>query len=132
MINHTNLYHTFVYKSRRSLVYHQFQRNCISSTHSVVSHQTAGKYTLTSDDIQPIGLMIYECISRHRRVIHSMIYQTCGLDKKSRIKMIRLFWCGRRDLNPYVGNTRPSNVRVCRFRHSREHWYYIILNNKCQ
>ena len=29
------------------------------------------------------------------------------------------FWCGRRDLNPYVGNTRPSNVRVCRFRHSR-------------
>ena len=29
-------------------------------------------------------------------------------------------WCGRRDLNPYVGNTRPSNVRVCRFRHSRE------------
>ena len=23
-------------------------------------------------------------------------------------------------MNPYVGNTRPSNVRVCRFRHSRE------------
>ena len=22
-------------------------------------------------------------------------------------------------MNPYVGNTRPSNVRVCRFRHSR-------------
>ena len=41
-------------------------------------------------------------------------------------------WCGRRDLNPYVGNTRPSNVRVCRFRHSREHWYYIIIRIKCQ
>ena len=34
-------------------------------------------------------------------------------------------WCGRRDLNPYVGNTRPSNVRVCRFRHSRESHYII-------
>ena len=30
-----------------------------------------------------------------------------------------LSWCERRDLNPYVVNTRPSNVRVCRFRHSR-------------
>ena len=26
--------------------------------------------------------MIYECISRPRRVIHSMIYQACGLEKK--------------------------------------------------
>ena len=30
-----------------------------------------------------------------------------------------LIWCGRRDLNPYIEDTRPSNVRVCRFRHSR-------------
>ena len=29
-------------KSRRSLVYHQFRRNCISSTRSVASHQAAG------------------------------------------------------------------------------------------
>ena len=29
------------------------------------------------------------------------------MDKKSRIKMIRLFWCGRRDLNPYVGIHTP-------------------------
>ena len=28
------------------------------------------------------GLMIYECISRSRRVIHSMICQVCDLDKK--------------------------------------------------
>ena len=32
--------------------------------------------------MQPRGLMIYECISRHGRVIHSMIYQVCDLDKK--------------------------------------------------
>ena len=31
----------------------------------------------------------------------------------------RFCWCGRRDLNPYDGITRPSNVRVCQFRHSR-------------
>ena len=29
-------------------------------------------------------------------------------------------WCERRDLNPYGITTRPSNVRVCRFRHSRK------------
>ena len=28
-------------------------------------------------------------------------------------------WCGRRELNPYDEITRPSNVRVCQFRHSR-------------
>ena len=57
-----------------SLVYHQFQRNCISTRRR--------RYTPWRDDIQPTGLMIYECISRRRRVIHSMIYQVCDLDKK--------------------------------------------------
>ena len=51
--------------------------------------------------------MIYECISRHRRVIHSMIYQTCGLDKKSRIKMIRLFWSKWWDSNPRPRGPEP-------------------------
>ena len=35
-----------------------------------------------------------------------------------------VIWCERRDLNPYGITTRPSNVRVCRFRHSRK-----CLNN---
>ena len=30
-----------------------------------------------------------------------------------------LTWCGKRDLNPYVKYTRPSNVPVCRFQHCR-------------
>ncbi len=29
------------------------------------------------------------------------------------------FWCARRDLNPYVFDTRTSNVPVCQFQHSR-------------
>ena len=29
------------------------------------------------------------------------------------------FWCAKRDLNPYVRDTRPSNVPVCQFQHSR-------------
>ena len=37
----------------------------------------------------------------------------------SRIKMIGLIWCDRRDLNSYGSTTRPSNVRVCQFRHGR-------------
>lgn len=34
--------------------------------------------------------------------------------------VIAIFWCERRDLNPYGITTRPSNVRVCRFRHARK------------
>ena len=34
-------------------------------------------------------------------------------------------WCGRRELNPYGKTTRPSNVRVCQFRHSRNGFYII-------
>ena len=50
-------------KSRRSLAYHQFRRNCISSTRSVASHQAAGGFMhgyavmiyhrKAMDDIQP-------------------------------------------------------------------------------
>ena len=58
---------------------------------------------------------------------------TTLIKQKSRAtRTLPFCWCGRRDLNPYVGNTRPSNVRVCRFRHSREHWYYITVKIKCQ
>ena len=28
-------------------------------------------------------------------------------------------WCEKRDLNPYVKDTRTSNVPVCQFQHSR-------------
>ena len=34
-------------------------------------------------------------------------------------------WCGRRELNPYGKTTRPSNVRVCQFRHSRDSFSII-------
>ena len=39
---------------------------------------------------------------------------------------IILIWCEKRDLNPYGVTTRPSNVRVCQFRHSR---IYCCLHN---
>ena len=39
--------------------------------------------------------------------------------KSRQTKSSSAFWCERRDLNPYGITTRPSNVRVCRFRHSR-------------
>ena len=63
--------------------------------------------------------------------------QACGLNKNNLNCSLRFnlgcFWCGRRDLNPYVGNTRPSNVRVCRFRHSRRHdMYYTRKKCVCQ
>ena len=36
-----------------------------------------------------------------------------------------LVWCGKRDLNPYVKDTRPSNVPVCQFQHCR-------INDLCE
>ena len=43
-------------------------------------------------------------------------------------------WCGRRDLNPYGKTTRPSNVRVCQFRHFRikQPFHYTKLFFVCQ
>ena len=60
-------------------------------------------------------------------------------NRKSRIEIAfnPAFWCGRRDLNPYGITTRPSNVRVCRFRHFRVSFfngerYYIKQKLRCQ
>ena len=39
--------------SRQRRVYHQFRRNCISPTRSVVYHQAADRCTLKRDEIQP-------------------------------------------------------------------------------
>ena len=83
---------SLVYHPQFIAVYHQCE-----ALHIINSQK---KYTLTRDDIQPKGLMIYECTTRPRRVIHSMIYQLCELDKKSRIETMRLFWWAIRDSNP--------------------------------
>ena len=90
--------------SMRGIVYHHY--GVLIHAKSVMICKKRAIFSLFFDDIHDYVVMI----------CHYSV-----MDKKSRIKMIRLFWCGRRDLNPYVGNTRPSNVRVCRFRHSREH-----------
>ncbi len=42
-------------------------------------------------------------------------------------------WCGKRESNPYGKTTRPSNVRVCQFRHSRRtiliiHYSFRFVN----
>ena len=46
--------------------------------------------------------------------------------KETTQKCYLFYWCERRDLNPYGITTRPSNVRVCRFRHSR---ISVVLSN---
>lgn len=51
-------------------------------------------------------LMIYECISRRRRVIHSMICQACGLDK-SRSDLGRL--AARSCPRPAPGEQAPRS-----------------------
>ena len=55
----------------------------------------------------------------------------CGLSlvplktKRANRLVCSFCWCGKRDLNPYIKDTRPSNVRVCRFRHSRVERYLL-------
>ena len=85
--------------------------------HSIAYHQVADTYTLARDDIQPKRLIIYECISRHRRVMHSMIYQVCDLDKKTLQKLSFLqcfFWSGLRGSNPppppWQGGALPNEL----------------------
>ena len=68
----------------------------------VMIYSQKGLMISTTDDTR-WGVMIYSqirlMISTTLRAV--MICQTCGLDKKSRIKMIRLFWC-----------TSEENVRI--------------------
>ena len=81
---------------------------------------------------QAAGTLFYTRFARfHARLRRNSIqragalipYQACGLDNKKgtfgRQKFL-FCWCGRRELNPYGKTTRPSNVRVCQFRHSRD------------
>ena len=47
-----------------------------------------------ADDMLAKGEMIYK-----GGLPPLMIYQTCGLDKKSSFRRTRIFWCGLKDLN---------------------------------
>ena len=58
---------------------------------------------------------------RSERVLHPITPHKT----KSRVPLVLCFcWCGRRELNPYCKTTRPSNERVCQFRHSRNGLLY--------
>ena len=45
--------------------------------------------------------------------------QPLAPNKRGHLSMSSFVWCGRWDLNPYVCDTRPSNVPVCLFQHYR-------------
>ena len=97
-------------------------------------------------------LMIYECISRHRRVIHSMICPGCGLDKKILVpknedffvKMLRKrYFCRSlirfRTPTEYEINKKVESILVDKLeftylnlslnRPSGQHQYRIIYNH---
>ena len=76
-----------------SLVYHQFRRNCISLTRSVVYHQADEDTHLRCDDMQPEGLMRYTLT---RDDMPSLV----GLDKQKALANASAFcWRRRRDSN---------------------------------
>ena len=49
--------------------------------------------------------------------------------KDTLLGILFCFWCAKRDLNPYVRDTRPSNVPVCQFQHSRSTSGIITANS---
>ena len=64
-------------------------------------------------------------------------YKRVNQRKRNQSRQIRRLWlwCEWRDLNPYVMDTRPSNVPVCRFQHTRRFkllCYYTIPCLFCQ
>ena len=108
--------------SRRSLAYHQFRRNCISSVRRTVYHQAAENTRLRVmryKSGKPL-LMIYTPFG-------VMIYQACGLDKKSaEPKGSTDFWSEWRDLNSRPLDPQSSALPTALHPDSRE---YNTINN---
>ena len=77
----------------RSIVYHQHEVLYIIKPQE--------RYTLARDEIQPKGLMIYAALRA------SMIYQACGLDKKSESFRFRIFGWGS-----WIRTSENARVKV--------------------
>ena len=69
--------------------------------------------------------LIFLALQVARAGSKALPHQTKGLDTRSS----PFVWCGKRELNPYGKTTRPSNVRVCQFRHSRRTIHIITQKN---
>ena len=65
--------------------------------------------------------------AKDRGIVTPVLFVACGYYFPCNCKKIKgeqpssfsLYWCGKWDLNPYVKDTRPSNVPVCLFQHYR-------------
>ena len=84
-----------------------------------VYHQAEENTHLRCDDIRrTCAAMIYECISRQRRVIHSMICQALSAwIKKSSFRRTRIFWGGRWDSNPRSSVPQTDALGQLRYTH---------------
>ena len=74
-----------------------------------------------------------ECfkVNRQRRLSDqdAAVVESNRWNKTKRTSFDVLFvWCGRWDLNPYVEDTRPSNVPVCLFQHYRIFSYLSFIS----
>ena len=69
--------------------------------------------------IDPSGRGPRQCFFRNK--VQDKVQSAILGNKKPRKQRVCevSYWCGKRDLNPYVKDTRPSNVPVCQFQHCR-------------
>ena len=59
------------------------------------------------------------CIVVRKHCAQVQVSVTKRQNEKARLKPCSFWWCGHRDLNSDGVTIRPSNVRVCLFRHDR-------------
>ena len=59
------------------------------------------------------------CIVVRKHCAQVQVSVTKRQNEKARINPCSFWWCGHRDLNSDGVTIRPSNVRVCLFRHDR-------------
>ncbi len=118
------LYHNFINKSRR--------KPCISSIpQGIAYHQYGVLYIIKPQKNTRWRVMRCKGGSPPLMICTAlraaMICQACGLDKQKRnfwYTKVPFLLVRETGLEPVRLPTRPSNVRVCRFRHSR---IYVVL-----
>ena len=119
-------------------IFHKSRKGFISLKKRQISYRNLSLFHGASDDLP-------DATRRHARGLGNRSPKGCRFASKTALFKSRhnllqkikkapfwvpfLFWCEWRDLNSYVMDTRPSNVPVCLFQHTREFSaldYYII------
>lgn len=94
---------------------------CRNETCSEQSERNSerGEFTHRSERQSDGTVRTMQSIVVRKHCAQVQVSMTARQNKKARINPCSFWWCGHRDLNSDGVTIRPSNVRVCLFRHDR-------------